>query len=137
MLGHVPLLWTADSSSSKPQRFIELLFPLKTANLRAVRARAALTNSFASVIKRMTFLTVLFAVGFSFPVLAQPQPTDFHKAYGSRFQRRDVSKLAATGRPVDAVHRWNQVPRASKSPTTSSTTHLSRYTENESGLDRN
>ncbi len=57
----------------------------------------------------MKFLTFLFAVGFSFPVLAQPEPTDFHKAYGSRFQRRDVSKLAATGRPVDAVHRWNQV----------------------------
>ena len=48
-------------------------------------------------------------IGLSVPLFAQPQTTNFHKAYGPRFQRRDGTRAATARRPVDAVHRWNQV----------------------------
>src|SRR5437867_1162809 len=57
----------------------------------------------------MKFFTFLFALGFSLPVLAQPQATEFHKAYGPRFQSRHLGNPADKRRPVDPVHRWNQV----------------------------
>jgi hypothetical protein len=51
----------------------------------------------------------LFAVGLCFPLFAQAQSTSFDRAFGARFRARDIGKASETGKPLDPVHRWNQI----------------------------
>ncbi|MFN2540958.1 MAG: chloroperoxidase [Chthoniobacterales bacterium] len=51
----------------------------------------------------------LIAAAVYLPLITDAQPTDFDQAYGPRFQARQVTNPRAKGRPLDAVHRWNQV----------------------------
>ena len=51
----------------------------------------------------------LIAAAMWSPLLAPAQSTDFNSAYGPRFKGRQLNAPAPKARPVDPVHRWNQV----------------------------